>query len=64
MACYKSALIDLDCLMNMKDTKEIYIKIRNKFPPDILEPRILTEIIEILFEYIDESDSEANKAQG
>ena len=39
--------------MIMSDIRDIHMKIRDKFPPSVLCPTILQEIIEILFDYVE-----------
>jgi hypothetical protein len=63
MACYKSALIDLETLMNVKDANIIYRMIREKYPPDVLPAKVMTQIIEVLLEYFASIDSEGDKAE-
>jgi hypothetical protein len=42
--------------MNMKDIRNVHIKLRKKYPPDILKPEILADISECLFEYLTEDN--------
>ena len=37
--------------MNSKDVHDIYLRLRDKYPPNILEPKILSEIIQILLDH-------------
>ena len=39
--------------MKMSDIRDIQIKIRKKYSPEMLSPEILCEIIHILFYYIE-----------
>lgn len=43
--------------MNLKDVKDIHIKIRVKYPPSELSPQALCDIIHILFEYCDKEET-------
>jgi hypothetical protein len=42
--------------MEMKDIREIHVKIRNKYSPEELKPEILISIVDILFEYLNENN--------
>ena len=54
-------VIDLEGLMNMKDVRDIHIKLRKKFPPDSeLTPILLQQIVDVMLEHISEGD----KAEG
>jgi REP element-mobilizing transposase RayT len=61
IAHLKPWVIDLEVFMKMADIREISKKIRKKYPPEIISPEILCDIIHILFEY--QNDSKDNKAE-
>jgi hypothetical protein len=44
--------------MNLQDVRDIYKKIRKKYPPSELSPEQLFEIINILFEYTKEKNGQ------
>jgi|GEM_PF-3709675 len=45
----------------MSDIRDISIKIRKKYPPDILHAQILCDIVHILFEYQDDQEAIGEK---
>ena len=63
IAHLKPLVIDLEALMNVKDANIIYRMIREKYPPDVLPARVMTQIIEVLLEYFASIDSEGDKGQ-
>ena len=44
--------------MNIKDVKDIHVKIREKYPPSDISPQALCDIVHILFEYCDKEELE------
>lgn len=49
--------------MNFKDAANIYKMIRKEYPPNVLPPEVLQQIIDILLSYIGSACSEGDKAE-
>lgn len=48
--------------MRTEDVRDIYIKIRKKYSQELLSPQILSDIVHILFSYID-SDNQPERSK-
>lgn len=49
--------------MKMTDIRDVHIKIRKKYPPSEMSPEMLHEIVQILFEYLDDNQPERSKRE-